>query len=370
MDVKRIIFINQSPNSMLADIAEAGSRQGFTCVLLTGQALAGNFEKTILLTSYNRTSSLSRLKSWYQFYIETKKWLKENSIISDELFIVSNPPFNLYLPLFLKKIRGNRIYFLIYDLYPDIMEKMMNKIITALPSFFLKALNKSSFKYAHTIITPSKTLSSAVKKYVNKEIKTIYNWADTSATKPINKKDNKFLLKEGLSESFIVLYSGNLGRTHDWKTMLGAAAHLKDHNNIKFVVIGEGESMTEFKNAALQLPNVLFFPWQDVELFPHSIASGDIAWVSYKEGFEEYSIPSKLPYYLASGTPVISIGNIKSELSTLLVDNSIGYAVSNMDIEALCSVILKTVNSEKSYGMNAVYYSERNFSKRNAELFH
>ena len=67
---------------------------------------------------------------------------------------------------------------------------------------------------------------SNVQMYVKKnkhlvdKIHVIHSWADPQFINPIAQLDNWFSNKYGLTDSFVVLYSGNSGRFHDSRTMI------------------------------------------------------------------------------------------------------------------------------------------------------
>lgn len=70
-------------------------------------------------------------------------------------------------------------------------------------------------------------MRSAVAQYVDVEkIKVIYNWVHTEHIKPIEKIDNIFLKEHHLEDKFIVLYSGNMGMTHDIDILVDVAKNL------------------------------------------------------------------------------------------------------------------------------------------------
>ena len=75
------------------------------------------------------------------------------------------------------------------------------------------------------------------------------------------------------------MYSGNLGLTHNIEKILNTALKLKEVNDIKFVVIGEGPKKNIVDNFALknQLKNLLVLPYQDEETLPYSLSAGDIS---------------------------------------------------------------------------------------------
>ena len=51
----------------------------------------------------------------------------------------------------------------------------------------------------------------------------IHNWSDEDEIVPIAHADNTLRQAWGLSDKFVVGYSGNLGRTHEFLTMLSAS---------------------------------------------------------------------------------------------------------------------------------------------------
>ena len=48
----------------------------------------------------------------------------------------------------------------------------------------------------------------------------ISNWADGSLIQPIGREENVFLDEHGLHDRFVVMYSGNLGRVHEFSTVI------------------------------------------------------------------------------------------------------------------------------------------------------
>lgn len=370
---KSIVFINQSPNDLLCDIAQEYKNIGYNCTLICGNRITGDevFDKVITFTSYDRSSALSRLQTWWKFYKEAKLWLKENTSSFDELFLVSNPPLLFYLPHFHSPLQSKKLHALVYDLYPDILHKMFSSALTWLPGIILAGLNKKSLKLFANIYTPSETLSKTVRAYTTNKVTTVYNWSDFSKIAIVPSGANRFLKENNLLDKFIVLYSGNLGRTHDVKTMLACSRLTVNKPEIAYVFIGAGEGMEEIKKMIADgSKNIYCFNWQDETMFSYSISCGDLAWVGYKKGFEDFSIPSKLPYYLASGTPVIMIGETGSELAMLLTNNKIGYAVTNDDASTLASIITNAVkNKDVAMKERCRNFAATYFSKANAKKF-
>lgn len=358
----KFIVVNQSPSGMMHDIAVLYNKVGYETLLVCGKPNAqGTFSNIIYFTPYNRSSVLSRFISWMSFCFSAFKYLSRIVNDNDIVLLVSNPPFNLYFPLWLRKKKNAKLMLLVYDLYPEVAHKLRPRIIWQLPFSLMKWLNRQAFAKADQIFAPSKTIAAQLKNYTSSPVRAVYNWNQPIAFP--TRSSNRFLAENKLSEYFTVLYSGNLGKTHDCKTILNCAASLSD-KNVRFIFIGHGSGMKSVQAFKQQhrLTNILCFGWQDAMKFPHSISAGDIAWVGYLPGADATSVPSKLPYYLAAGTPVISIGNTMSEISDLLRKYDAGWTVKNDDVKSVSAIILDAMEQFPAD-------KKRNAQKLAADLF-
>jgi glycosyltransferase involved in cell wall biosynthesis len=179
------------------------------------------------------------------------------------------------------------------------------------------------------------TISNVMKKFIARtaaadKIEVIYPWVDVSFIKPIDKEDNWFVKKHNLLDKRVILYSGNMGITHDLMTVLKTAKELDtSSNNFHFLFIGGGaqkETLVAYKEDN-KLSNVCFLPYQNSEVLPFSFASADFGIVSLGKGAEGLSVPSKTFYMLAAGSAIISISKSDSEMSNLVRENNCGVSI-------------------------------------------
>ena len=94
----------------------------------------------------------------------------------------------------------------------------------------------------------------------------IHNWADAALT-PVNATPPHFTLG----------YSGNLGRAHDFDTILGAMQRVP---SVKFVFTGGGAQLDAVKSAAPA--NAEFRAYVPREQLSESLSSVDVHLVSLK----------------------------------------------------------------------------------------
>lgn len=291
-----------------------------------------------------------------------------------ELILVSTPPFLSFLGLFFNKIRKQIYHLIIWDLYPDVL---VNFGVFKEGSLVIKAwknLNISSFNRSAHIFTLGRHISESIEKYGEKKPIIIPNWVDTEFVKPIEKINNPFAIEHGLTDKLVVMYSGNLGITHNIESIVNTAECLSDEKEIQFVIIGDGakragiEALIKEKN----LKNILLLPYQDKSILPYSLSSADIGVVSLGVGAENISVPSKTYYMLAAGSAILALSSEQSELGLLIADYQCGKVFekpSAQDIAAFIILLSKDVELLKQYKLQS-RKAALNFTPLNAGLYY
>lgn len=324
--VSEIVIINQDSGYLTIDIANAYQSKGYTVTLITGRLVQRDKPLNQLIrvrhiVEYNRTSTFRRLITWSIGFIQI--WLK--LILHHRkarLLIVSNPPFATLLPVFVR----NEFSLLVFDIFPDSLYESKILKESSLVVRYWQKLNQRVFLKAQKIYTLTDSMKLVLSKYTSVDkIDVVPLWTDNTFLKPLRKTDNYFIKENNLENKFNVLYSGNLGRTHNVELIVEIAALVKN-KDITFVVIGEGESKDSMKKRAfsLGLKNILFLPWQTTETLPFSIATADVAIVSQAESSSNTSIPSKFYNFLSVGSPVLGISSRDSELNKLIKNHQVG----------------------------------------------
>ena len=171
-------------------------------------------------------------------------------------------------------------------------------------------------------------------------ISVIHSWSDDEKIVPIAKEANWFAKEHNLTDSFVVLYSGNMGRCHDIDTLLETAVLLKDEP-ILFVCIGGGAKRKRLIEdvATLGLENFRFLPYQEKDVLPFSLTVGDVSLVSVAAEMESLVAPSKLYPAMATGRAIGAICPSGSYLGDLLQTVGCGAAFENGDAQGLAEFI-------------------------------
>jgi glycosyltransferase involved in cell wall biosynthesis len=375
---KKVVLINQVTGPLFIDIANQYINEYNDVILITG-AIEETYStldskiRVVYKQKYNRKKAYSRIYTWALFYLQCYIFLLFNKSKFHKALLVSNPPITTFLGSFLLKRKKIEFDILIYDVYPDTLSNFGYLKNNSVLYKFWDNLNVKSFKNANRIITISNVMKQLISRNINIEkIEVIYPWVDTSFIQPLPKKDNWFVKKYNLLEKRVILYSGNMGATHDLMTPLKAAKKLmKTNPEFHFLYIGDGVQKKALMSYKLKnnLSNVTFLPYQESDVLPYSFSSADFGVVSLGTGAEGLSVPSKTFYFLASGSTILAITEKGSEIDFLVNDNNCGVSIEPNNVDSLIKFLLKTTIKEiTSYKTNSRLLSEK-FTPLNAKKF-
>jgi glycosyltransferase involved in cell wall biosynthesis len=234
-------------------------------------------------------------------------------------------------------------------------------------------MNSYAFAKTDTVFTLSEGMKSVLSQYVmDLKIKVVPIWVDNEFLKPIPVEENIFIRNNGLSNKFIVLYSGNLGKTGDVECMVELAKQTKD-KDIQYVIIGEGVKRDYIERNIVEnkLSNCILLPWQSAEMLPHSLSAASLAVVSLGKNTSKIAMPSKLYGYLAVGAPVLSLADADSELAKIVNKYNLGQNFEPERVDEIVKFIVSLKSDKRltgNFSANALNAS-KNFTKENVQHF-
>ena len=175
------------------------------------------------------------------------------------------------------------------------------------------------------------------------KLEVIENWSNGAVIKPKAASTSTLRRRLGLKNQFVVCYSGNLGRAHEFDTLLAAAEHLKEEPVFTFLIIGSGAKMEALRKAVSQraLDSFHFLPYQPRDALEDSLAAADIHLVSLLPVLEGFIVPSKLYGILASGRPLIFIGDTDGDTGRIIQRAQCGVCVAVGDSQGLTNRLRK-----------------------------
>lgn len=289
------------------------------------------------------------------------------------LVVTSDPPFLCWASMVMKKLRGGKFIYLLHDIHPDASVKLGYLNEDGLLKKSWDWLNRRAYEEADFIIVLGNFMKHSLKERFTEnnshKIRVIHNWADGDFIKPLRESDNWFRKKFGLDNKFIVQYSGNIGRYHDFETAILAAERLRHLPDLKFVFIGEGDKKKDIQQMArdLKLRNISFLPFQPREYLPYSLTCGDVSLVTLERGLEGLSVPCKFYTSLAAGQAIWGLVANDSEIAEIIAKHRCGFRIDQHDVDASVEILTKLYNDRKLLAEikgNARKCFERNFDKK------
>ncbi|WP_407169428.1 glycosyltransferase family 4 protein [Bradyrhizobium sp. ORS 111] len=260
----------------------------------------------------------------------------------DLVFCVTNPFTLPYAVVFAAKLRGAATALLIYDLYPEALEAAGFIGSSSLLNKFLRLLNGFMFRALDGIVVVGRDVPPLLTKYrgVNAEkIHFIPNWTFLPVGHRELVPSNQFRPRYGAH--LVVGLSGNLGFTHDPRTVFEAAKLLRNEPGIHFLLSGWGVGWGHLRDlqAAECLPNVTLLEPVPGEHLTEFLSAADVWIIPYRRNMAGVSIPSRLYNLLAVGRAVIVGAEDHSEAGIEIRNEKIGWVVPPEDPARLAEAI-------------------------------
>jgi colanic acid biosynthesis glycosyl transferase WcaI len=262
---------------------------------------------------------------------------------SYDVVLTPSPPLTNGLAAFLlSRLRGVPYVYNVQDIYPDVAIRMGVLTNPRVIAFFKRM---ESFVYyraaAVSVISEGFRRNLLGKGVPDDKIEIIPNFMDTDFVRPLP-RHNGFSAEHGLDDRFVVLFAGNVGMSQGLMKVLDTARLLEDHEDILFLIVGNGAAKPGLQDYAedLGLENVRFLPFQPHEDLPEMYASSDVCLVPLRKGFTGESVPCKVFTITAAGRPLIASVDRDSDTYRFVEKAECGLWVEPENPDALAEAIL------------------------------
>jgi colanic acid biosynthesis glycosyl transferase WcaI len=396
----RVIFINRyffpdesATSQMLSDLAFGLSSQGSNVTVIASrqryddagahlpkhETRDGVDIHRVWTTSFGRHSLAGRFIDYMTFYVAAAWALLRMARVHDIIVAMTDPPMLSAIAAPIALWRGAKLVNWVQDLFPEIAEAIgLDR--RQLPHFvydFLRRVRNSSLRCAAANVAIGAQMKKRLvaQSVAAERIAVIGNWIDAELVKPVPPAKNSLRREWGLDGEFVVGYSGNLGRAHDYRTILEAirllgAKRIGDAN-IKWLLVGRGALYEAFASEISKeaLQSVVFKPYQPRELLTESLSAFDVHLVSLRPELEGLIVPSKIYGIAAAGRPAIFIGDKDGELARLIQGRGLGYVTAQGDGAGLAALVLAIARDQRlrhSISARARKVCEQEFTKKMA----
>lgn len=304
-------------------------------------------------TQFGRNGLLGRSIDYVSFYRSVRRRLAELARQGDVVIAKTDPPLLSVAAMGPARRNGARLINWLQDIYPETAMVLGVPLMRGPIGASLMALRNRSLRQADATVVVGELMAHRVAGLgaPAARIHVIANWCNDEDIRPMAPERNPLRQQWDLADKFVLGYSGNLGRAHDYQTLLGAAERLRDDARYVFLMIGGGKRFEDLEGAVRQrhLDRAFrFLPYQERAMLPYSLNVPDAHWLSLNPQLEGLIVPSKFYGVAAAGKPVIFIGDEKGEIAQLVERYSCGTAIATGDVDTLVGTLQKWSNAPAS----------------------
>jgi glycosyltransferase involved in cell wall biosynthesis len=357
----KLIFFNRffypdssATSQILSDLAFRLAASGHEVHVVTTRAPgAADADETIRGVHIHRVTEASNAATtlprkgiaYLRYYTGARKAARRLIRAGDTVVLKTDPPLLSRAIGNIAKCQGARVVVWLQDLFPEIAREYGIRGLGGPTGAIVRKLRDDSLAQADSVVAIADLMAGRVASLgcvARDRLTIIHNWADGRAIFPIEPSANPVRKEWQVDEVFVVGYSGNLGRVHEFETLLDAAAILRGHHDIRFLVIGRGPRLSEVSEQASRrdLRNVEFLPHQDRADLAHTLSVPDVHVSILRPEFEGLVQPSKLYGIMAAGRPTIFVGDRDGETARILARAHAGVSISTGDAKGLAAAIL------------------------------
>ncbi|HEY1796195.1 MAG TPA: glycosyltransferase family 4 protein [Stellaceae bacterium] len=364
--MKRIIFVNRyfapdhsATSQLLGDLAfhlaERGrdvsiitSRQRYDqphAALPAAETIAGVRVHRVAATRFGRSRLFGRSLDYLSFWAAVGRAARTVAQPGDILVAKTDPPMLCVAARRAARRQGLILVNWLQDLYPEVGARLGVPLLGGPLGDRLMRLRDTALREAAANIAVSNRMAWRIRArgVAADRIHVIPNWCDDETIRPLPSHDNPLRREWGLEDRFVVGYSGNLGRAHEFETVVAAAELLRHAPRIVFLFIGDGridELRQRVGERGLEA-QFRFAPYQDRDTLRHSLTLPDVHWLSLVPEVEGLIFPSKLYGIAAAGRPFIAVAAPDGEIAELTRQYGCGIVVEPDDASGFAAVLTR-----------------------------
>ena len=161
----------------------------------------------------------------------------------------------------------------------------------------------------------------------NSKLEVLYNWVTPKEAIASSKIRSRY----GLDGKVIFFFGGNLGHAQDTGNILRLAQALKEHDNVHFLLVGQGDEvpLIEQAIAAQTNPNITYLPPVNQDEYLLILSEMDIGLFSLHADHKTDNIPGKILGYLSCQKPILGSVNPGNDVISLIENADAGFVLCN-----------------------------------------
>jgi colanic acid biosynthesis glycosyl transferase WcaI len=367
----RLTLINQfytpdiSPTAHLcASVAEHRAAMGDRVTVIAGRggyiapvaAAQGRAVHVIRLwtSQLGSGSFLRRLFDWVTFHVTA---MFQAMILQEQDVIIcmTTPPYIALAGVMQKIIHpGTKLVLWNMDCYPEAVERTGIIRPGGMLSRIMRAMNRAIFRRLDHLVCLDAAMKDLLLSQYSPRDETlacsvIPNWETAACSSPVqNVPVWNSPIVEMLRGRYVILYLGNAGYGHEFKTMLDAADELRSEPVI-FLFVGGGALRPWIAEQAKArgLENIILCDYVPKEKTPEVLGVADCALITLESEMAGVMSPSKLHSNLAAGLPILYIGPKGSNVDEAIDRFGCGVSVRPGDANRVAQFVRERMKDPK-----------------------
>jgi glycosyltransferase involved in cell wall biosynthesis len=391
----RIIFINRfffpdhsATSQILSDLAFYLAGRGHEVHVVTSrqryddpraclpeiETVDGVVVHRLATTRFGRSALLGRGFDYASFYRAVWDAVLTLANPGDILVAKTDPPLVCIPAMRLARRRNLRLINWVKDLYPELATRLGVPFVRGPVARGLVYARDAALHAARANVVIGERMADALcaRGIAAERIHLIPDWCDDEEIRPVAHCENPLRREWGLEDRFVVGYSGNLGKGHEFVTVAAAAERLREDDRILFLFIGGGQKFAALQRCVGERGldhRFRFLPYQDRAVLPYSLGAADLHLISLNPELEGLILPCKFYGIAAAGRPIIPITATDGDIARLVRRHDCGVVIEPGDGEGLAEALQRLSRDSAgvaALGGRARHMLDRHFTRRQA----
>jgi colanic acid biosynthesis glycosyl transferase WcaI len=286
----------------------------------------------------------------------------------DVIFVFEPSPVTVGLPaVWLGKLKRVPVVFWVLDLWPETLAAL-GVVRSPRVLGWVSQMVRYIYNRCALVLGQSRGFLVGIAKHCEDKTKIRYfpSWAEEvfAGTDVEPAAEVKLL-----SDTFDVLFAGNIGEAQDMPAVLDAAERMKDNPTIRWIIVGDGRKFEWLRAAVIKrgLEERVLLPGRfPVDRMPSFYAHADALLVSLKrDPVFSMTIPGKVQSYLMAGIPLL--GMLDGEGAAVIREADAGFTCPAGDGAGLARAVLAMADmspeSRQQLGRNGRRYAQSEFGR-------
>lgn len=330
-------------SQILTDLCEHAAENGFRVTVITSQMLYDEPRRRLPPSERRRGVDIRRVNTshrgrdhlrgrsldYLSFHAAAFAALLKHARRGDIVLATTDPPLISIPAAVAARLRGAELVNWLLDVFPEVAGALGMRWTAGTTGALLKWIRNLSLRPAAANVVLSDTMADhmAAEGVGRETLQIIPPWA-TATVHPIPRGENRLRRDLGLAETFVIGYSGNLGRAHLPATVADLVRRTAGLPNVAWLFIGGGAGLASVRAVADEVGSaVRFLPYQPRDALSQSLSAADLHLVSLDPGCEGLIVPSKLYGIMAAGRAVLSLGDTDGVVAREVRRAGIGIAL-------------------------------------------